>query len=125
MAGERLPPYSLVEVIWNDAASNPNTWVGLDEISGHEQVRSVGFLVKQTDDFIALAGSVSNEDVDDETVGNTLSIPKGMVVSTRTIRQGTAAKKAKKKSKKASKPAGPKPAEAPFALDVSEVRKAT
>lgn len=108
---EFLPPYSLVEVIWNDAASNPNTWVSLEEIDGHEQVRSVGFLVKDVEGFIALAGSVSNEDVDDETVGNTLSIPRGMVVSMRTLRQGSVAKKAKKRKKKVSKAVGPKPIE--------------
>jgi hypothetical protein len=112
--GPYLPPYPLVEIIWNDAASNPTTWVPLEDIEGHEQVRSVGFLVKEGGDFIALAGSVSNEDIEDETVGNTLSIPRGMIVSTRTIRQGSKARKAKKR-KSSFKPVGPKPEEKPDA----------
>lgn len=84
------PPYPFVEIIWDDAASNSETWVTAEQITGPEQVITRGWLVKETDTFVALAGSVANEDLDEDHVGNTMTIPKGMIVSRRELRLSTA-----------------------------------
>lgn len=89
-----VPPYPLVEIVWDDAASNAETWVELKDLQEPEQVITVGFLVKTTERGYCIANSVSNDDTHEETVGNTLTIPRGMVVSYREIKVTT--KKAKK-----------------------------
>lgn len=81
-----VPPYPLVAVVWNDAASNSETWVTLAEIAGPEQVITVGWLVKEAADSITIAGSVANEAIHNETVGNTMTIPIGMIVSRHVLR---------------------------------------
>jgi hypothetical protein len=84
-------PYPFVEIVWDDAASNSETWVTTDAITGPEQVITRGWLVKETDKFVAVAGSVANEAVENETVGNTITIPLlGMIVSRRELRLSTA-----------------------------------
>lgn len=85
-----LPPYLFVEIVWDDAASNSETWVTTDAIAGPEQVITRGWLVKETDKYIAIAGSVANEAIENETVGNTMTIPKGMIVSRRELKLSTA-----------------------------------
>lgn len=87
------PPYPLVAVVWNDAASNSETWVPLSEIAGPEQVITVGFLVKEAADAITIAGSVANEAIENETVGNTMTIPIGMIVDRRVLRLAPARSK--------------------------------
>jgi len=87
------PPYKLVEIIWDDASSNSETWVAVKDITEPEQVITVGFLVKETDKFVSVATSVSNEDLDEDVVGNTMTIPLGMIVSRRDIVAKTAIKK--------------------------------
>lgn len=89
MSKPYAPPYPFVEVIWNDAASNSETWVPIAEISGIEQVITRGWLVKETEAFLAIAGSVSNENLEVDQVGNTISIPIGMIVSRRELRLST------------------------------------
>jgi hypothetical protein len=84
------PPWPFIEVIWDDAASNSKTWVTVGEVTGPEQVITRGWLVKETDSYIAIAGSVPNEDLDELTVGNTMTIPKGMIVSRRDLKLLTA-----------------------------------
>lgn len=87
MAGKKPSiPYPLTEVIWNDAASNSETWVHLKDITPPEKVNSTGFLVKETDDYITIAVSVSVEQANMDTVGNTMTIPKGMILSRREVR---------------------------------------
>lgn len=84
------PPYPFVEIIWDDAASNSETWVTTDDITGPEQVITRGWLVKEEEKFIAVAASVANEAIENETVGNTMTIPKGMIVSRRELKLSTA-----------------------------------
>lgn len=89
MAKDYVPPYPFVEIVWDDAASNTATWVSTADISGVEQVITRGFLVKETDKFVCIASSVSNESEKEDTVGNTISIPLGMIVSRRELRLST------------------------------------
>lgn len=96
------PPYPLIEVVWDDAASNSETWVLLGEVSEPEQVLTVGYLVKETERAIVIANSVSNEEVHEETVGNTITIPKGFLVSRRFVRLETVKPKAKRKKTNAA-----------------------
>lgn len=79
-------PYPLVEVIWDDASSNSESWTHLDDIVTPERVNTTGFLVKETDVFITVAASVSAVEDYIETVGNTMTIPKGMIVTRREVR---------------------------------------
>lgn len=81
-----IKPYPLIEVIWNDASSNSESWVHLNDIAVPEKVNTTGFLVKETDDYITVANSVPVDEADNETVGNTMTIPKGMIVSRRHVR---------------------------------------
>lgn len=94
-----VPPFPLVDICWDDAASKDDTWVPLTDLdeSAPEKVRTVGFLVKETDKVYVVAGSVANEDIEDETVGNTMIIPKGMVTSYRRVRLETVRPKQKKR----------------------------
>lgn len=89
------PPYSFVEVIWDDAASNTEAWVGVNDIAAPEQVITRGWLVKETDTYVSVAASVSNEELHEETVGNTMTIPKGMIASRRELTVSTKKTKAK------------------------------
>lgn len=91
------PPYPFVEIVWDDAASNSETWVTADAITAPEQVITRGWLVKETEGYVALAGSVANEELDEDHVGNTMTIPKGMVVSRRELRLSTARPKKPRK----------------------------
>jgi hypothetical protein len=97
MPATYTPPYPFVEIIWDDAASNSATWVTADEITGPEQVITRGWLVKETDAYVALASSVANEELHEETVGNTMTIPKGMIVSRRELKLSTLRPKKPKK----------------------------
>lgn len=90
-------PYPLVEVIWNDAASNSESWVHLDDIIKPEQVNTTGFLVKETNEYLTVAASVSNQEEFIETVGNTMTIPKGMIVSRREVKVTNASRKPRHK----------------------------
>lgn len=86
-------PYPIVEIIWNDAASNSESWVDLDDVAEPETVNTTGFLVKETDTFVTVAASVSTMEDFIKTVGNTMTIPKGMIVSRREVRLTNARRK--------------------------------
>lgn len=90
-------PYPIVEVIWEDAASNSESWVDLDDIAEPEKVNTTGFLVKETDVYVTVATSVSMEEDKIKTVGNTMTIPKGMIVSRREVRVTNARSKSRNK----------------------------
>jgi hypothetical protein len=83
------PPYKYAEIVWDDASSNSASWVAISDIAAPEQVITRGWLVKETDAFVSLAASVSNEDLAEEIVGNTMTIPKGMIVSRRYLKLTT------------------------------------
>lgn len=90
-----VPPYPFIEVVWDDAASNSSTWVTIAEVTGPEQVITRGWLVKETDTFLSIASSVSNVEIEEDTVGNTMTIPNGMIVSRRALRLSTAKTRAR------------------------------
>lgn len=94
------PPYKFVEVVWEDAASNSETWVIAKEITGPEEVITRGWLVRDETKYVAVASSVSNEDLEEDHVGNTLTIPRGMIMSMRELRLTTAKAKAARKPRK-------------------------
>ena len=79
-------PYPLVEIVWDDATSNNDAWVHLDDVSAPARVNTTGFLVKETDAAVTIAGSVAADEDSIETVGNTMTIPKGMIVSRKEVR---------------------------------------
>lgn len=83
------PPYPLVEVVWDDASSNSETWVTSKDIAEPEQVITIGYLVKNEKKFVTVAGSVPNEALEEDHIGNTMTIPRGMIVSMREIRPTT------------------------------------
>lgn len=78
--------YEYMEIVWDDAASNSATWVHLNDIATTERVITRGWNVKETDDAITLASSISADDHDLDIVGNTMTIPKGMIVEQRKLR---------------------------------------
>ncbi|WP_315728721.1 MULTISPECIES: hypothetical protein [unclassified Bradyrhizobium] len=88
-----VPPHPFVEVIWDDASSKTE-WVPPADAGGLERVLTRGFLVKEDNRMIAIAGSVAGEQVEVETVGDVISIPKGMIVARREL--VVAAKRARK-----------------------------
>lgn len=83
------PPFPFVEIVWDDAASNSESWTVIADIAGPEQVITRGWLVKQTDKAVSVAASVANEDLHDEAVGNIMTIPIGMIVSRRELTLST------------------------------------
>lgn len=94
-----LPPYKYVEVIWDDAASNSEAWVHKDDIALPEQVITRGWIIKEDERSIAIASSVSNIEEFEDTVGNTMTIPVGMIVSRRELRVTNAVSKSRKISR--------------------------
>lgn len=86
MAKVYKPPYKYVEAIWDDAASNSETWVSVDDIQKPERVVTRGWLVKECPTFLSIASSVSATEDYEDTVGNTLTIPRGMVVSLKELK---------------------------------------
>ena len=75
--------YPLVEVIWNDAATDDNEWKQDSELGDEDElVLTVGFLVKETAKFLWIASSIY-----DDYSNNRNKIPKGMVVEVKTIKE--------------------------------------
>ena len=79
-------PYPLVEIVWDDATSNSDSWVHLDDISVPARVNTTGFLVKETPVAVTIAGSVAADEDSIATVGNTMTIPLGMIHSRRVLK---------------------------------------
>lgn len=81
-------PFPLVEVVWNDASSNSESWVSIKDIQPPEQVITVGWLVLDVPGvhgYVSIASSLSNEELHEEVVGNTMTIPRGMIVRQRIV----------------------------------------
>lgn len=88
-------PYPLIEVVWVDSTSHPDTWVAIEDIPDPARVNTTGFLVKETAVYIVVASSVSDEEDAIQTVGNTMTIPIGMIVSRTAIKIARARKRKK------------------------------
>lgn len=94
--GPYKPPYKFVEVVWEDAASNSETWVTTKEITAPEEVITRGWLVRDEPKYVAIASSVSNEDLEEDHVGNTITIPRGMIMTLRELKLTTARARVRK-----------------------------
>lgn len=84
--------FPLVQVLWTDAASNAATWTTVSDIVETIKVLSVGWAVKDTEAYLTLASSMHVEEEDGD-VGNTMTIPRGMILSVKEIRVSNPRKK--------------------------------
>ncbi len=79
-----MNPEDLVLITWVDAATDGHGWRPLDKIKSivPPTVLSVGWIIKETPDFITIIASyMDNDNVDGDTV-----IPKGMILSCQSLR---------------------------------------
>ena len=90
------PPYKFVEIIWDDAASNSQTWVHVQDVAAPAPVITRGWVIRDEPKFVALASSVSNEELEEDHVGNTMTIPRGMIVTMRELKLTTVKTKKEK-----------------------------
>lgn len=79
-------PYDFLEIIWDDAVSNSESWTTVADILEPERVITRGWKVKETDAAITLASSIDYAEAEGETVGNTMTIPKGMIIQMRKVK---------------------------------------
>lgn len=81
--------YPLIEVWWNDAMEMPSGWIEATEVIEIKPciVLSIGFLVKETDEYIIIA-----IDTHDGGHNGRSQIPKGMVKHMRVIRKADTVK---------------------------------
>jgi hypothetical protein len=87
--------FALVEVTWDDASSLEHGWVDpADEKLQPQLVKTVGFLVSESDHYLVIASTT-----DGTWVNGRFQIPKGMVKSVKPLRR-------KRKVKEAGMPAG-------------------
>lgn len=83
------PPYKFVEIIWDDAASNAKTWVEIADIAVPAPVITRGWLVRDDPKYVSVASSVANEELEKDAVGNTMTVPRGMIVTMRELKVTT------------------------------------
>src|SRR6266403_3822988 len=81
---------TFMEIVWEDASSNDG-WSSQSDDHETETVITRGWVVKQTDKSITLAGSVGP--TKDDTFGSTQTIPCGMIVSKRELKVTSASSK--------------------------------
>lgn len=83
----KLPFDTFMEVVWDDAVSNDG-WVDVEEDAKPERIVSRGWLIKETDSYLLLAGAVYERH--GKTIGSTQTIPTGMIVSRRKLKVSNA-----------------------------------
>jgi len=106
--------FDLVEVTWDDASSLEHGWVDpADEKPQPQLVKTVGFLVNESDHYLVIASTT-----DGNWVNGRFQIPKGMVKSVKPLRRkrkgkdsGIAPAAAAPPAEIAPTPIEPKPAE--------------
>ena len=80
--------FDLVEVTWDDASSLEHGWVDpADEKPQPQLVKTVGFLVNESDHYLVIASTT-----DGNWVNGRFQIPKGMVKSVKPLRRKRKAK---------------------------------
>ena len=80
--------FDLVEVTWDDASSLEHGWVDpADEKPQPQLVKTVGFLVNESDHYLVIASTT-----DGNWVNGRFQIPKGMVRSCKPLRRKRKAK---------------------------------
>lgn len=83
----KLPFDKFMEIVWDDAVSNDG-WVDVGVDATPERIVSRGWLIKETDTYITLAGAIYQRHGD--TIGSTQTIPVGMIVSKREVKLSNA-----------------------------------
>ena len=87
--------HKLVEIIWDDAHSNGHseTWVNIAEFMRSTdkpiQCKSVGYVVHECKETVAIVASLSFDD--DDRIGQvsgTLVVPRGMIRSMKVLKKG-------------------------------------
>lgn len=86
-----------VKITWIDAESG-NEWITTDELEEPSVCTTIGYLVKETDKFYFIAGTISIEEEKVHT-NNRIIIPKPWVIELQEIKHAT-----KKKTPKQSPP---------------------
>ncbi len=81
----------MVMVKWHDAYTHcDKPWHSIEEIEqeseGHAVVHTVGWLLREDDDYLTVTLSVSDLGSDDvDEVGPAITIPRGMIVETHNV----------------------------------------
>ena len=76
-------PYSLVEIVWDDACSDAG-WQSAKSVKFEPQiVVTVGFLISENKNYVIVGHTYSADDY----VG-WFQIPKGMILSRKTLKRG-------------------------------------
>ena len=106
--------FDLVEVTWDDASSLEHGWVDpADEKLQPQLVKTVGFLVSESDQYLVIASTT-----DGTWVNGRFQIPRGMVKSVKPLRRKRKTRSpgvvsAGSAAAAAAGPAGPAPAKVP------------
>lgn len=88
-------PYSTFLIIeWHDATSNDG-WTSPDADVDVEHIVSAGWLIKETEIYVTIAGSIYRNSP--STIGSTMTIPKGMIVSRKEVKISNARSKLRHK----------------------------
>ena len=70
-------PQQIVDVQWVDAASSDFNWTPESELECCTQLcRSVGWILKNTNDTLSLVQNVSHDDYDEHCYSHVINIPK-------------------------------------------------
>jgi hypothetical protein len=81
-----VPKLKVVHVTWRDSAAYQG-WVNYDNNSGPHEVESIGFLVAESDDHLAIA--TSHDSKPDSVPWSQMTIiPSEAIVSKRVVRDG-------------------------------------
>lgn len=78
---------ALVEVVWDDAVTADDTWVGAEELPEPERAYTVGFLMKDCPNHVVVAQTWGLKKGGEEEIGNAWAIPRGMVIRLTVLRE--------------------------------------
>ena len=76
--------YPIVKITWNDASSDDNEWKHEEDLDDNDElVTTIGYLVKETKNFVWIASSTY-----ERYNNNRTKIPKLMVMSKEVLQEG-------------------------------------
>lgn len=80
-----------VYIEWCDAITNENSWLSKSEAiewaeSKNWIVKHLGFIVKETDEYILIAGEIGGMTSEDPLLGNVTKIPKTWIKSRKDLK---------------------------------------
>lgn len=79
--------HPIVRLTWKDHAAD-GSWKDVDEFHGPAMCHSVGWIYREDDEGITIAGSYSPDDGKSHTTGNLQYILKSCIVARRTLSEG-------------------------------------